>query len=78
VLTEALARGIDVPGRIAVVGFGDLAFAAEVHPPLTTVRIDGARIGREAAHLIVQRAQGKPVADRILDIGYSIVERASA
>ncbi len=78
VLTEALARGIDVPGRIAVVGFGDLAFAAEVHPPLTTVRIDGARIGREAAHFIVQRAQGKPVADRILDIGYSIVERASA
>jgi LacI family gluconate utilization system Gnt-I transcriptional repressor len=78
VLTEAQARGIDVPGRIAVVGFGDLAFAAEVHPPLTTVRIDGARIGREAARFIVQRAQGKPVADRILDIGYSIVERESA
>ena len=78
VLTEASAKGIDVPKRIAVVGFGDLAFAAETHPPLTTVRIDGARIGREATRFIVERAQGKPVADRILDIGYSIVERASA
>jgi LacI family gluconate utilization system Gnt-I transcriptional repressor len=78
VLTEASAKGIDVPNRIAVVGFGDLAFAAETHPPLTTVRIDGARIGREATRFIVERAQGKPVADRILDIGYSIVERASA
>jgi LacI family transcriptional regulator, gluconate utilization system Gnt-I transcriptional repressor len=78
VLTEASARDIKVPGRIAVVGFGDLAFAAETHPPLTTVRIDGARIGQEAARFIVARAQGKPVADRILDIGFSIVERASA
>ena len=78
VLTEASARGIKVPGRIAVVGFGDLAFAAETHPALTTVRIDGTRIGREAARFIVERAQGRPVTDRILDVGYSIVERASA
>ena len=46
VMTEAQARGIDVPGRLAVVGFGDLDFAADLEPALTTVRIDGAAIGR--------------------------------
>src|SRR5450631_2778447 len=46
VMTEAQARGIAVPGQIAVVGFGDLEYAADLHPALTTVRIDGTAIGR--------------------------------
>jgi LacI family gluconate utilization system Gnt-I transcriptional repressor len=77
VLTEATARGIDVPGRLAVVGFGDLAFAADTHPALTTVRIDGTEIGRRAARFIVERAEDRPVDERIVDIGFSIVERDS-
>src|SRR5215475_10771940 len=41
VITEAHARGIAVPGRVAVFGFGDFGFAADTHSALTTVRIDG-------------------------------------
>jgi LacI family gluconate utilization system Gnt-I transcriptional repressor len=78
VMTEAQARGIAVPGQLAVVGFGDLEFAADVHPALTTVRIDSAAIGRQAARFIVERAEGREVAERVVDIGFSIVERASA
>jgi LacI family gluconate utilization system Gnt-I transcriptional repressor len=78
VLTEAHVRGIDVPGRIAVVGFGDVGFTAELHPALTTVRVDGGRIGRTAADFIVRRARGEPVAERIVDVGFSIVQRDSA
>ena len=59
VMTEAQARGIAVPGQLAVVGFGDLEFAADLHPALTTVRIDGAAIGRQAARFIVDRAEGR-------------------
>lgn len=77
VMTEAQARGIAVPGQLAVVGFGDLEFAADVHPALTTVRIDSAAIGRQAARFIVERAEGREVAERVVDIGFSIVERAS-
>ena len=65
-------------GRLAVFGFGDFAFAADTHPALTTVRIDGTGIGRQAARFIIDRAEGRPVAERVVDIGFSIVERASA
>lgn len=78
VITEAHARHIAVPSPLGVVGFGDLSFAAQLHPPLTTVRIEGARIGERAAQFIVRRARGETIAERIVDIGYSIVPRGSA
>jgi LacI family gluconate utilization system Gnt-I transcriptional repressor len=78
VLTEAAARGIDVPGRLAVVGFGDLAFAGDTHPALSTVRIDGTRIGQRAARFIVDRAEGRAVGEKVVDVGFGIVERGSS
>ena len=78
VLTEAQARGVAVPSQLAVVGFGDNEFAADLDPALTTVRIDSAAIGRQAAHFIIERAEGRSVDERVVDIGFSIVDRASA
>jgi LacI family gluconate utilization system Gnt-I transcriptional repressor len=77
VLTEARAAGIAVPDDLAVVGFGDLDFAADTDPPLTTVQINATAIGQQAAHFIVERAEGRDVDNRVVDIGFSIVERAS-
>jgi LacI family gluconate utilization system Gnt-I transcriptional repressor len=78
VMTEAQARGVSMPAQLAVVGFGDLAFAADLHPTLTTVRIDGTSIGRQAARFIVERAEGRVVEQRVVDMGFSIIERDSA
>ena len=78
VLTEARVRGLAVPARLAVVGFGDNEFAADLEPALTTVRIDSAAIGRHAARFIVERAEGRPVVDRVVDVGFAIRDRASA
>jgi LacI family gluconate utilization system Gnt-I transcriptional repressor len=78
VLTEAQAMGIAVPGQLAVVGLGDLSFSRDLHPALTTVRIDGARIGSTAARFIFERSEERVVQDSILDIGFSIMERESA
>ena len=69
---------VAVPQQVAVVGFGDLEFAADLHPALTTVRIDGTAIGRQAAQFIVDRAEGGQQGPRVVDIGFSIIERESA
>jgi LacI family gluconate utilization system Gnt-I transcriptional repressor len=78
VITEASVRGLAIPGELAVVGFGDLQLLAGVAPSITTVRIDGKRMGRLAAELIIERAEGRRVAQRVIDVGFSIIERASA
>ncbi|MEO6016023.1 MAG: LacI family DNA-binding transcriptional regulator [Polaromonas sp.] len=78
VVTEAQALGLAIPGDIAVMGFGDLPFAAFTHPPLTTVRIDGTSIGRQAARFILDRAENRDVGSRVRDLGFSIMKRASA
>ncbi len=77
VMTEARSRGIDVPGQIGVVGFGDLDFAADLLPALTSVRIDGTAIGRQAARFILDRADGRALETHVVDIGFSIIERDS-
>ncbi|MYM23881.1 substrate-binding domain-containing protein [Duganella sp. FT135W] len=76
VLTEAIARGLSVPGQLAVVGFGDLNFAARTYPPLSTVRVDGANIGRVAAQAILDRLDGKAVAG-LTDTGFQFIQRGS-
>ena len=77
VLTEAQVRGISVPRQLGVIGFGDLEFAADLHPALSSVRINGDAIGRQAAQFIVDRAEGREVTQRVVDIGFSIIDRAS-
>jgi LacI family gluconate utilization system Gnt-I transcriptional repressor len=77
VLLEAQARELAVPRQLGVVGFGDLVFAADTTPALTTVRIDGRRMGALAAELIMQRAQGRAVAEPVHDIGFELIVRNS-
>ncbi len=78
VLTEALARGIEVPRQLAIIGCGDFDFVADVEPALTSVRINGGAIGEHAARFLIARAEGQEVPEPIVDVGFSIIERASA
>jgi LacI family gluconate utilization system Gnt-I transcriptional repressor len=77
VLDELQRRQIRVPDDIAVIGFGDLDFAADLNPSLTTVKIDGGVIGRQAAQFLMQRARGEKIKDPIVDIGFSLIVRNS-
>lgn len=77
VITEAQAGGLVVPRDIAVMGFGNLGFAAHTHPALSTVHIDGTAIGRQAARFILDRVDGLDTGPRIRDIGFSLINRAS-
>lgn len=77
VLDELRERGIRVPEDIAVIGFGDLEFAADLTPSLTTVKIDGAVMGKHAARFLMQRARGEKIEQPLVDIGFSLIVRES-
>jgi LacI family gluconate utilization system Gnt-I transcriptional repressor len=77
VIAEAQDRGIRIPGDIAVMGFGNLDFAAHTSPSLTTIDIDKAAIGRLAAEALLARMAGHEPPARIVDVGFSPVERGS-
>jgi LacI family gluconate utilization system Gnt-I transcriptional repressor len=77
-LVEAMAAGVKVPDELAVVGFGNMAIAAEMRPTITTVDIDGARIGREAVNVLRRRAAGETITERHIDVGFRLVARESA
>ncbi|HJQ77299.1 MAG TPA: LacI family DNA-binding transcriptional regulator [Acidimicrobiia bacterium] len=48
-----LEAGLSIPDDVAVAGFDDLDFAAELDPPLTTVRQGVGDIGHEAARTLL-------------------------
>jgi LacI family gluconate utilization system Gnt-I transcriptional repressor len=75
VLAEARARGLEVPRDVAVMGFGDLEFAADTVPALSTVRVDRAGIGRIAAESLLASLEGEPPARKVVDVGFAIVDR---
>jgi LacI family gluconate utilization system Gnt-I transcriptional repressor len=78
-LIEAAARGVPVPSQLGVIGFGDQNFAAHVHPALSTVRVDGSKIGTLAARAILQRLDPQPGVSiqAVTDTGFELVQRAS-
>jgi LacI family gluconate utilization system Gnt-I transcriptional repressor len=54
-IVEARTQGLDVPGRLAVCGFGDFELGAASDPPFTTVTVEAARIGEHAAAMLLAR-----------------------
>jgi LacI family transcriptional regulator len=55
---EALSMGLKVPEDVSIVGFDDLPIAANLLPPLTTVRVPAEGMGRKAADYLVDRLNG--------------------
>lgn len=81
-LFECRRRGIPVPSRMAVMGFADLPIAAAIEPGLTSIQVRSEAMGQRAGALLLQRlGSGGGIgsrAARIVDLGFAVVERASA
>lgn len=76
-LLQALRLGLQVPQRLAVVGFNDLTGGDQMLPPLSTVRTPRGEIGLHAAQMLVALMHGEEVPERRVDLGFELVMRAS-
>ncbi|WP_442923010.1 LacI family DNA-binding transcriptional regulator [Microbacterium sp. nov. GSS16] len=74
---RALAgSGRRVPDDVAVIGFDDIADAANFQPPLTTVRQDFDALGERAVSALVEWIEGARPVDLLLEP--ALIRRASA
>lgn len=76
VLFECRARGLEVPGDVSITGFDDLELAANVDPPLTTMRVPATEMGRRAAEYLLSRLNDMPAPDKV-ELDVTLIVRAS-
>ncbi len=76
-LLACVRRGLAVPGRLAIAGFGDFEIAHHLVPALTTVAVPNAEVGTLAAQLLLDRMAGRPVDAPSRDVGFRLVVRES-
>lgn len=76
VLAEASSRGLNVPGDLAILGFGDTTNARFANPALSTVSINAEEMGQQVAEALLRRLDGLP-SDQQIDTGFAIIERSS-
>jgi LacI family gluconate utilization system Gnt-I transcriptional repressor len=58
-LMECHRRGIPVPGRMAVAGFGDFEVSRYCYPSISTVAVDPHAIGRIAGEMLLAAAAAR-------------------
>jgi LacI family gluconate utilization system Gnt-I transcriptional repressor len=73
----AREKGIDLPGRLAMGGYGDLEFARHLTPSLTTVQVSDYETGRLAGIALRSRLEGNPVPELNIQVPMSLVVRDS-
>ncbi len=69
--------GLRVPEDISIIGFDDISIAKYTDPPLTTIRQDTDRIGRQAAVLLLDEIDGGSKSYQSKVIPVSLVKRDS-
>jgi len=57
-ITAVYEAGLQIPEEIALVGFDDIFLAAQVRPPLTTIRVPAYGLGWTAAELLITQIEG--------------------
>jgi len=70
-------RGLRCPEDVSIVGQNDMPFVDLVNPPMTTVRVDFAEMGRVAADLLLQTMSQQDQPIRNVLLSPTLVIRAS-
>lgn len=77
-MLECRRRGWAVPQRVAIAGFDDWEIARQFDTPLTALEIPRYEIGKNAAQMILRRANGEPAGSiGPIDVGFRVIHRES-
>jgi LacI family transcriptional regulator len=77
VLRELMARGIDVPRQIALIGYDDITFAPMAAMPLSSIRQPAFELGGTAARLLIEECSGAPHEHQHITFRPELVARQS-
>lgn len=77
-LTECQRRGVDVPGRLSIAGFGDYEIGAICVPSLTTINPFPREIGARTAALMLEVMGGKDAEPTTVTIFPELLIRQSS
>lgn len=77
VLRALRAHNLRCPEDVSVVGFNDMPFAEDIHPPLTTVRVPMEAMGSRAARLILEAIDSNQLDKQTVMLPVSLVVRDS-
>jgi LacI family gluconate utilization system Gnt-I transcriptional repressor len=76
-LLASQRKGIAVPDRLAITGFGDFELARHLNPALTTIRIPANEIGRCAGKMLLAAMTCQAPVEKRIEVGYELVIRQS-
>lgn len=77
VLRALQEMGMSAPGDYSIIGVDDISIAAHCNPPLTTMRIDRAELGRLGTQMLLERIADASTAVKRINIGVELIERSS-
>lgn len=77
-LLTALERlGVEVPGRVRVLGFDNVAESKKADPPLSTVNVNKAALGRRLTDLLLDRVSQPARANQTIYIASTVITRGT-
>lgn len=70
-------RGLKVPDDLSIIGYDDIDLDEYVNPKLTTIAQPVAEIGRESAHLLVNRLEKPDIDRQLIKFPVKLIQRES-
>jgi LacI family transcriptional regulator len=77
VLRGLVARGVDVPGDVALIGYDDIGFASMAAVPLSSIRQPAFELGSTAARLLLEECSGNAHTHQHVTFRPTLVARQS-
>jgi LacI family transcriptional regulator len=71
------SQGLHIPEQMSIIGCDDIALTGHMTPPLTTIRVDGERMGRLGMELLARLLRGEELAERRIVLEPQVVLRRS-